>query len=764
MKKFFAFFPRGIQFLKEKIAAGWRAVRPEPGALKGAALAVLAVAGLVYLAFVISVSQGPLLPGLLVGLGLVGMGLLLLFLGQGIAWVIGLLARIPWGYRWVLLGGMALLVFPMMSLSGGGLPLVMALLLGCASLLGAGIAALRGWRAQALPRRVFAGLLVLLGAAGLAGGLAWHSAWRGYAEKPVIDAAATGAPLERVSLPDPAQPGAYAVKTLTYGSGTDRYRPEYAAGAALITTPVDGSKLLNTSWKEDIFGQLRTAYWGFGPDNLPLNGRAWYSEGPGPFPLIVAVHGNHLNSDFSDPGYAYLGELLASRGFIFVSVDMNFINSGVTDFVRGFQEENDARGWLLLRHLEQWLAWNNSPSTPFYGRVDADALAVMGHSRGGEAAAIAAAFNRLPYYPDNAGLPFNFNYNIRAVMAIAPVDGQYEPTWRSLPLANVNYLVLHGSHDADVKSFSGLRLYERLRFDDGQDWFKAAVYIYRANHGQFNTTWGDNDQGGLMGGFLNRAALLAGDEQRQAAAVYISAFFEAALKGQTGYLPLFQDSRAAGEGWLPETVYISRFDRSGDVLVAGIDEDIDLNTATLPGARTRGQNLETWREQRVNTKWGGGETSGVYLGWNENDTATYTIELPGDGTAVTARAILFNLADAGEDPDPAEGAAEEAKPPEDAPRQPIDLTVQVEDAAGAVAALPLSQYRPVQASLPAGLYKAGAFSQGAASESILQSYALPLADFARANPQFDPARLRAIRFVFDRTPRGSVVLDAVGLR
>ena len=33
------------------------------------------------------------------------------------------------------------------------------------------------------------------------------------------------------------------------------------------------------------------------------------------------VHGNHGMDDFSDPGYAYLGELLANRGFIVASVD-----------------------------------------------------------------------------------------------------------------------------------------------------------------------------------------------------------------------------------------------------------------------------------------------------------------------------------------------------------------------------------------------------------------------------------------------------------
>jgi len=100
----------------------------------------------------------------------------------------------------------------------------------------------------------------------------------------------------------------------------------------------------------------------------------------------------------------------------------------------------------------------------------------------------------------------------------------------------------------------------------------------------------------------------------------------------------------------------------------------------------------------------------------------------------------------------------------DGPRQPIDLTVLLEDGAGQTAALPLSRYLPVQPQLYGRLYKAKLFEPFPSGEPVLQSYVLPLADFAAANPKFDPTRLRAIRFIFDRTKRGSVILDAVGLR
>ena len=290
-----------------------------------------------------------------------------------------------------------------------------------------------------------------------------------------------------------------------YGSGTDRHRPEYAENVDLTTDPVDASAFLTNL--NGFKAWARRQYWGFEPKNFPLNARVWYPKGEGPFPLVLIVHGNHKMEEFSDPGYAYLGELLASRGFILASIDENFLNGSWAGDIGG---ENNVRGWLLLKHLQLWRTWNEQEENPFHDKVDLSHIALIGHSRGGEAIVHAAAFNRLLYYPDNAKISFDFGFAIKTLIAIAPIDGQYEPVGLPTPIENVNYLVLQGSHDSDVDFFAGARTYRRVKFTDRNYWMKTALYIHRANHGQFNTVWGRYDAGPPLKHLLARGALLSG--------------------------------------------------------------------------------------------------------------------------------------------------------------------------------------------------------------------------------------------------------------
>ncbi|HSJ16013.1 MAG TPA: hypothetical protein VK939_16515, partial [Longimicrobiales bacterium] len=421
-----------------------------------------------------------------------------------------------------------------------------------------------------------------------------------------------------LAAPDPARPGPHVVRRLYYGSGTDRHRREYRDSVTLRTEPVDASKLVDLGEN----AKSRNRYWGFTPKEMPLNGRVWYPEGAGPFPLVLIVHGNHDMKDFSDPGYGYLGELLASRGYIFASVDENFINGNI----RG---ENDARGWFLLKHVEQFAKFHAEQGNPFHGKVDLARVALIGHSRGGEAVGHAATFNRLRHYPDDGSVAFDFGYGIRSIIAIAPVDGQYRPQDRLVPVSDVNYLVFHGSHDGDVSSFMGLRQYQRVAFTDTTSRFKSAVYVYRANHGQWNSVWGAHDSGPRSARILDLRGLLPAAEQRRFAEVYISAFLDATLRDDARYLPLFRDHRTAAD-WLPRTMYITRFQHGSFTPIATFEEDIDLATGE-PGVTIRGDSLASWKESGLNLRY---HTEGATLsnwaltvGWNNRIAGEDTTRL-----------------------------------------------------------------------------------------------------------------------------------------
>ena len=100
----------------------------------------------------------------------------------------------------------------------------------------------------------------------------------------------------------------------------------------------------------------------------------------------------------------------------------------------------------------------------------------------------------LARYPDDASLKFDYGFNLRGVIAIAPVDGQYRPRDNGTPILDVNYFTIHGSMDGDVQSFEGTSQYSRVTFPrDSEQKFKASLYVVGANHGQFNTTWGNRD-------------------------------------------------------------------------------------------------------------------------------------------------------------------------------------------------------------------------------------------------------------------------------
>lgn len=565
-------------------------------------------------------------------------------------------------------------------------------------------------------------------------------------------------PAPTLSLADPGQPGPYSVKTLSYGSGTDGRRPEYGAEASLITPVVDGSRIF--SGYSGLVSTYFRWYWGFDFSQLPLNGLVWYPDSAetlsaGPFPLILIVHGNHAMSEYSEPGYAYLGEHLASQGYIAVSVDENFLNGLL--FFDGKFEEMPLRAWLLLQHLRQWQSWNETPGNPFNGKVDLERVALIGHSRGGEAVAWAEHLNRRSMEPVTAVSPItDFGFGIRGVVSIAPSDAYAGPFGLRPTLDQSSYLLLAGGHDADTFILYGQQQYNRIRLDEKSHNFKALAYVYQANHGQFNSVWGNKDRGLYNSLLLNRAPLLSGAEQEQAAKVLITSFLNAALRDEAAFRAVFANPAVAAD-WLPPGIVATQLQEASFIPVDTNSGSATLTATEVAGAKATAAGTAVARV--VALKLRDDETNqgnkALHLAWDAGMQPGYTITLPPEKAAgwglSPEHSLTFALASV-----PGAAVAEA-------------VWVELETAVGQTVRLPLSDFGPILPPLPAHLVKAswlaglnGFPGKVRPEEVVLQTYTLPLSAFQAVNPAFRPEQISAIRFHFAGETAGAVYLGEIG--
>src|SRR5699024_3703524 len=301
-------------------------------------------------------------------------------------------------------------------------------------------------------------------------------------------------------------------------------------------------------WKKD-----RKEFWGYDATNLPLNGRVWMPDGNGPFPIVLMVHGNHVMEEFSTDGYDYLGELLASRGMIAISVDEDFINYSN---VSGSPNDNyKLRAWILLQHMKQLQHMNKLPESKLNGKIDFDQIALMGHSRGGQAVLMAADYESF-FEDDDVLLTSMDQIDIKGVVSIAPTDKKIDG--KKTHIHNISYLFLGGGMDADVSDFRGDRQYYRTTFDPDASGFKSTLYIANANHTQLNTSWGRSDLSLPRGLFLNYRDIMPPQAQREIAKVYMGAFMEIIFHDKISYKTLFEDYRYGSE-WLPDTRLVNKY-------------------------------------------------------------------------------------------------------------------------------------------------------------------------------------------------------------
>ena len=311
-------------------------------------------------------------------------------------------------------------------------------------------------------------------------------------------------------------------KYLTYSPGEDNHREEYK-NPNFISYNLDASKILESKWNQSKI-EWRERYWGFNKKNLPLNGRLWIPEGDQKFPIISIIHGNHSMQEHSDDGYNYLGEYLSEHGYIFNSLDQNFLNGSWTGDFRG--KEMTTRAWHFLENLNYLKKLNNDSSSILYNKIDFDNIIVMGHSRGGEAVNIASKFNELKTFPDNGNVELDYNFNIKGIVTLAPTDYRY---FRNYDLQNINYLSVQGSMDSDEDSFFGIRQANRL--ENSNSFSDFNILIEGANHSQFNTSWGKHDIGFPGKLLVNNSNILPGWLQRKILKYYLINFLNYTLEG-----------------------------------------------------------------------------------------------------------------------------------------------------------------------------------------------------------------------------------------
>ncbi|SFF00963.1 Chlorophyllase enzyme [Paenibacillus catalpae] len=551
-----------------------------------------------------------------------------------------------------------------------------------------------------------------------------------------------------IDAENPGEPGDYGYHFFNYGSGSDKQRDDYGEDAELISKSVDASEYMkHWYW-------MKEKFWGFDEDNLPLNGRVWMPEGNGPFPLVLMVHGNHLMEDFSDAGYDYLGELLASRGYIAISVDENFLNystwSGIPD------NDFKVRAWMLLKHIQQIQSFSEMPDNAFYNRVDFSNIALIGHSRGGQAVAMAADQNT--WFADDQTLDSlnKTQVQIQTVIALAPTDKTIDS--KTAKLTDVNYLVLQGARDGDVNDFYGDRQYIRTSFTPDSGYMKASVYLSEANHSRFNTEWGMMDERPPGGLFLSQRGMMKAAEQQQAAKVYVAAFLESTLHRKTDYIPLLQDYRT-GLGWLPDsTAYVTRYEDSSFHMIARFDED-RIKTTLPQGGKLEADNLKSWDEHDVKDRDHNNKgTVGAQIEWLEDSSYTLSLAQPFSlaEAAEANRMFAFSLANLSSQLDPDHQVT--------SPEIQIELTSSTGDAI----ILPLDRYMSVQKpflttytlipwlekTIKSGKYKHN-------TESVFQTFRIPLKDFAQAVNN-KTISVSQITFRFIGGP-GKIMLDDIGI-
>lgn len=525
-------------------------------------------------------------------------------------------------------------------------------------------------------------------------------------------------------------PGEYTVASLEYSPTKDVELTTQTIDLSFCATNPDG---LEGVWRDVVTG--------YDVSQAPVAGIVYYPEEKDDCPVLFIVHGNHSVLEDSYLGYDYLGEYLASHGYVVVSVDENVLNQ--------LSGENDARAILLLENIKEVLTFDNEEGNPLYGKIDEEELAIAGHSRGGEIVATAYLFNDYAAYPENGMRSFNYHFSIQSVIAIAPTVDQYMPADHEVELTDVNYLLLQGANDQDVNVFMGNTQYENISFTGDEDNIKSSLYISGANHGQFNSRWGTYDLPSPVAEFLNVENLIPETEQQDILKIFTKVFLDQTILGKKTYSDLLTNYDKYQE-YLPETVYVQQYQLSHAQILCDYEEDSDLRTATDEKASLSAHNMRLWTEEMARFSNESGKKRKNYvlrLKWQDTFEASYDIHLNQE-LNINGKGISFDISDQ-HDAQVEEENYENSKP-----------VIQVFDGK-TTASVDAADYVTIYPALPVKLGKTQYLTNDNEYKHQFQTVSIPAEAFKEANPEIDMSKISSIEIAFPYEDAGIVNIDNI---
>ncbi|MDR3419510.1 MAG: hypothetical protein P4L83_25300 [Nevskia sp.] len=584
---------------------------------------------------------------------------------------------------------------------------------------------------------------------------------------------------DQTILPDPGAAGAYLFDTVVYAAPGLIYPAGLTGEYNLFENPTSADYQTRTIDLSDVFPNVSTPNggdpnyaWPFTIADVPISGMARIPQGAGPFPLILFAHGNHDPTENSTPGYIYLCDQLASQGIIAATIDVNFLNGGLFG-------ENAARALVQLEHVKQFRIWNNAVGHPLSGRVDLSRIVIAGHSRGGEAVGHASLFNRMDSLvpdlpPDDRLVPLDgtglqplgpYHFALRAVIAIAPTDDQYQPVEPLLPyrqsstiVEHTSYFLIHGTMDADVVSFPGYRAYDRALPYDVNDMrrpasgFKSLLWVYNANHNYFNTAWGWDYGQNPPGAPAN---LMPAATQQTIARVFLGGWAQVHLLARSSYWALFRNPQiAVGQNWVPnpltlvsqyhdkERLWLQTFDNAGPIqLTAPVTGTVhDGNSTVSKEYLAFGNDAKAFLYE---------QTGGLRIEWANNGESYNVSHLNFHGDISRFQVLSLRV-----------GQSPEAQNPVNAPQ---DFTIRVSEGgnhfnahASTIAALPY----PGELSIPP-VNTLGWGLDGFDQKMVMQTIRIPLSALAAAG--LNVLAIDDVAFVFDVTGQGVLYFDDLQL-